>query len=73
MPTGMPHHGKAPGTSLQLQTHLVVYGRGTLEERNFGQTPVRVTIGLVEGHAVTGYMTRFSPTMSEIHFTLFDD
>ena len=37
-----------------------------VEERTFGTTPARVTIGLIDGHAVTGYLARFSPAMAEL-------
>jgi type IV pilus assembly protein PilB len=37
------------------------------EERTFGTTPARVTIGLIDGHTVTGYLARFSPTMIDLN------
>ncbi len=38
-----------------------------LEERTFGSTPAPVTIGLIDGHTITGHMARFSPTMLDLH------
>ena len=38
-----------------------------VEERTFGTTPARVTIGLIDGHSITGCMARFSPAMPELH------
>ena len=38
-----------------------------VKERTFGTTPAWVTIGLIEGHTVTGYTARFSPTMPDLH------
>jgi len=38
-----------------------------VEERTFGTTPARVTIGLIDGHSVTGYLARFSPTMPDLN------
>ena len=37
------------------------------EERTFETTPAKVTIGLIDGHAVTGYLTWFSPIMLDLH------
>ena len=37
-----------------------------VNERTFGARPARVTIGLIDGHSVTGYLARFSATMREL-------
>ncbi len=38
-----------------------------VEERTFGTTPARVTIGLIDGHSITGCIARFSPAMLDLH------